>query len=117
MSFLNRVGFATSTTGDGSIDNIGAAEPEYLTPANAGAVDGGEYGYVIEDGSDFEIGRGTYASSGPTFTRDIVHRSRVSGTPGTSKLELSGTAKVYFTATAEDMDGIFRRAAAFAMVA
>ena len=101
MSFLNRVGFATSTTGDGSIDNIGAAETGYCTPAEAGAVDGAIYDWVIVDGSDFEVFRGAYASSGPSISRDHVYLSKVSGTPGTSKLELSGTAKVYLTVSGE----------------
>ena len=103
MSHLNRVGFATSTTGTGTI-TVGAAETGYATPAEAGAVNAAVYEYVIEDGNDFEIGIGTYTSSGTTFSRDTVYLSKIGGSPGTTKLTLSGTAKVYFTATREFLD-------------
>jgi hypothetical protein len=107
MAFLNRVGFETSTSGTGSV-SVGAAVSGYATPVEAGAVNGISYPYVIEDGTDFEVGYGTYSSSGPTLSRDTVYLSKIGGTAGTTKLTLSGSAKVYFTATAEDLSAIER---------
>lgn len=102
MNFLNRVGFSTATTGTGAID-VGAALAGYATPAEAGAVNGRVYEYVAEDGDDFEIGVGTYSSSGPAISRDTVKLSKIAGTAGTTKLTLSGTATVRLTATAESL--------------
>lgn len=107
MAFLNRVGFDTSTSGTGSVA-VGAAITGYATPAEAGATNGVSYPYVIEDGTDFEVGYGAYSSSGPTLSRDTVYLSKIGGTAGTTKLTLSGSAKVYFTATAEDLASIER---------
>ena len=102
MSFLNRVGFETATTGAGTMD-VDAALTGYATPAEAGAGNGVKYSYVIEDGDDFEIGEGTYLSSGPTLSRDTVRLSKIGGSAGTTKITLSGSARVYLTATAEDL--------------
>ena len=90
---LDSVKVATSTTGTGSV-TVGAAEPGYLTPAEAGAVDGRVYTWRLDDGDDFEIFLGTYSSTGPTVSRDTVLVSKISGTAGTSKINLSGTAKL-----------------------
>lgn len=113
--FLNRVAFDTATTGTGSI-SVGAALTNYVTPANAGAVNNRPYTFVIEDGSDFEVVTGTYSSSGPTISRDTVEFSMIAGTPGTTKLTLSGSAKVYFTASALDLRQLRRRQAGIAMI-
>lgn len=102
MSFLNRVGFETATTGTGTLD-VGAALAGYATPAEAGAQNETAYTYVIEDGGDFEVGVGTYSTSGPTLSRDTVYLSKIGGTPGTTKLTLSGTAVVRLTVAAEDL--------------
>jgi len=90
---LDSVKVATPTTGTGSV-TVGAAEPGYLTPAEAGAVDGRVYTWRLDDGDDFEIFRGTYSSSGPTVSRDTVLYSKISGVAGTTKLTLSGAAKL-----------------------
>lgn len=75
-----------------------------MTPAQAGAVNSTQYQWFIEDGGDFEIFRGTYSTTGPTLTRDTVLVSKIGGTVGTTKLNLSGTAKVYCCAVAQDID-------------
>lgn len=76
-----------------------------MTPAEAGAINGRTYTYNIVDGNDFEIGRGVYTSSGNTLSRNVIV-SRIGGTLGTSRLNLSGTAQVRFVELAEDMDGV-----------
>jgi hypothetical protein len=98
---LNRAKMATATTGTGTV-TLGAASTGCATFAEAGAVNATVYTYVIEDGNDFEIGTGTYTSAGTTFSRDTVILSKISGTAGTSKINLSGSATIAITAAAED---------------
>lgn len=99
---LNRAKMTTSTTGTGTI-TLGSAVTGYATLAEAGAVNAATYTYCIEDGNDFEIGTGTYTSSGTTLSRDTVTLSKISGTAGTSKISLSGSATVFITAGAADL--------------
>ncbi len=100
-ALLNSVRVATATTGTGTV-TLGAAEAGYLSFSEAGAVNGTVYSYRLDDGNDFEIGRGTYSSAGPTLSRDTVLVSKISGTAGTTKLSLSGNAKLSIISTAED---------------
>jgi hypothetical protein len=92
---IDRAWVATATTGTGTI-TLGSAQSGYATFAEAGVV-AGPIEYCIIDGSNFEIGTGTYASGGPTISRDTVHLSKISGTAGTSKINLSGSATVFAT--------------------
>jgi hypothetical protein len=103
---LNRAKMTTATTGTGTV-TLGAASTGCATFAEAGAVNATAYTYTIEDGDDFEVGRGTYTSAGTTFSRDTVLLSKISGTAGTSKINLSGSATIFVTAAAQD----FREAA------
>lgn len=82
------------------------ANPTYFTPSEAGAADGDTLSYVIVDGSDVEVGVGTLSSSVTVLSRDTVYLSRIGGTSGTSKINLSGTAKVFLTVAAEDLDDL-----------
>lgn len=101
-ALLNRARMTTATTGTGTV-TLGSAVVGYATFAEAGAVDATVYAYAIQDGNDIEIGDGTYTSSGTTFSRDTVTVSKISGTAGTSKINLSGAAEIFITPKASDL--------------
>lgn len=88
---------STSTTGTGTI-TLGSAETGYQSFADAGVTDGDVLSYVIEDGDNFEIGRGIYTASGTTLTRGPLE-SNNSG----SAITLSGNAKVFVSATVNEV--------------
>jgi hypothetical protein len=93
---VNRAKMTTATTGTGTI-TLGSAESGYQSFAAAGVVDGDVVRYVIEDGTDWEIGTGTYTSSGTTLTR-VVSESSSAG----AAINLTGSAVVYVSAVAAD---------------
>jgi hypothetical protein len=96
IKLVNRAKMTTATTGAGTI-TLGSAESGYQTFAAAGVVDGDIVRYVIEDGTNWELGAGTYTASGTTLTRTVSESSN-SG----SAINLSGSAVVYVGATADD---------------
>ena len=96
VTLVNRAKVATATTGTGTI-TLGAAESGYQTFADAGLVDTNVIRYVIEDGTAWEIGSGTYTASGTTLSRTLDESSTG------ALLSLTGAAVVYVAATAADL--------------
>ena len=96
VTLVNRAKVATVTSGTGTI-TLGAAEDGYQTFADAGVTDGAVVRYAIEDGTNFELGTGTYTASGTTLSRTPTESSN-----SDAAINLSGTAVVYVTATAAD---------------
>ena len=94
---LNRAKMTTATTGTGTI-TLGSATPGFQTFAAAGALDGDVLRYVIEDGTAWEIGSGTYTTTGTTLSRSLLESSTG------SLLNLSGSATVFSSATSEDFE-------------
>lgn len=100
--FLSRAKASTATTGTGTM-TLGAGIAPYQSWSAAGALNGAAYPYLIEDGNDWELGYGTYSSSGATLTRNVT-QSEIGGATGTTKLTLSGNATVACIARPEDMN-------------
>jgi microcystin-dependent protein len=97
VKFVNRVKVVTTTTGTGTI-TLGAAVDGFQSFANAGVANGDTVRYVIEDGDDFEIGTGTYTSSGTTLSRSVAESSN-----SNNLLNLTGNAIVFVSAVAVDI--------------
>lgn len=97
---FDRVFQLTSTTGTGTVTLGASLSPNVVTFAQAGAVDGDTVNYVIEDGSDYEIGVGTIGGAGLTLARTTVSVSKVGSVVGTAKLTLTGNARVRSAETA-----------------
>ena len=101
MALLNRAYVGVSgAPGTGSF-TLGSAEAGYQSFASAGAVDGAVYSYVAIEGNNWEAGVGTYASSGGTLSRDVVHDS--SSGAGV-KVDFTSAAKVFCTPLKHDLE-------------
>jgi hypothetical protein len=94
--FVNRAKMSTATTGTSTI-TLGSAVAGYQTFEEAGVVNGDEVRYVIEDGDNWEIGTGTYTSSGTSLSRTVLESNNAD-----SAISLSGTAYVFITSAADD---------------
>lgn len=97
VTLVNRAKMSTATTGTGTI-TLGTAESGYQSFADAGVADADVVRYVIEDGTDWEIGTGTYTASGTTLSRTVAESSNAD-----AALNLTGSAVVYVSAAAADI--------------
>lgn len=92
LALFDRVQETTTTTGTGSV-TLGGAVPGFQSFAVVG--NGNTCYYTIVDGSAWEVGVGTYSTSGPTLARTTI----LSNSNGnTSAITLAaGTKSVFLT--------------------
>lgn len=91
----DRVQETTTTTGQGTVTLAGAAAG-YQSFAVIG--DGNTTYYTLTSGNNWEVGVGTYTSSGTTLARTTVLASSAGGT---TKITLSGTSNAFVAYPAE----------------
>ncbi len=89
----------TATTGTGTM-TLGSAVTGFQSFADAGISDADVVAYTIRDGSNWEVGTGTYTSSGTTLSRSVTESNNAD-----SAINLSGSAVVYITARKQDLVG------------
>ena len=100
MSVLaNRVKVAVDgTPGTGTI-NLGSTIAGYQSFAEGGVTNGQVVSYAVEDGSDWEIGTGTYT----TGTPDTLSRTVIESSNSDAALDLTSNAVVFITALASEL--------------
>jgi hypothetical protein len=104
QNLLNRVRAFTATIGTGTITIGPAFNTSFRNFAQANAVDGQSYFYVIEDGNNAEWGEGVYSAAAATLTRGVIE-SIINGVSGTTLLNLSGAGIVSISALAQNFTG------------
>lgn len=102
FKLFDRVKVNIATTGTGDVTFGSASSNAFLTPTEAGAGDGDTTRYVIVDGTDFEEGIGTIGGGVTTMARTVT-KSKIGGTVGASKINLSGTAVLAIPGSAQDI--------------
>jgi hypothetical protein len=90
LTLADRVKETTNTTGTGTLTLAGAVAG-FQSFAAVG--NGNTTYYTITSGNDWEVGIGTYTSSGTTLSRDTVLASSASG----SKITVAAGASVFVT--------------------
>jgi hypothetical protein len=86
----------SGTPGTGTI-TLGSAVSGYQTFAAAGVVDGEVVSYSILDGTNWEVGRGTYTASGATLSRGPLFSNA-----NNAAINASSSAVVWIAPLAED---------------
>ena len=98
---LDRVRQAVSVApGTGAVVLGAATSGLYRTFAQAGATDGQTLNYVLEDGTAWEYGVGTYSASGPSLARTTIATSSSGG----AAINASASAVVYCDAFAANLN-------------
>lgn len=87
----------SGTPGTGTI-TLGSATTGYRSFASASVPNGAKVSYVVTDGSAWEVGTGTYTSTGTTLARTLIASSTG------SLLSLSSSAVVSITALASSIN-------------
>jgi hypothetical protein len=106
---VDRAKMTTATTGAGTV-TLGSASAGFQTFAAAGVTDGNVVRYTIEDGNNWEVGSGTYTASGTTLSRTPSQSSS-----GGATINLSGSAVVYVTIAAVDLQELVTFAETFTL--
>lgn len=94
---FNRARMTIASTGTGTL-TLGSAVSGYQTFASAGVANGDVVSYAIEDGVNWEIGTGTYSTTGTTLSRSPSASSAAG-----AAITVTTNAQVYITALTADI--------------
>jgi hypothetical protein len=95
--------FAANAAGTGNVTLGALVNPNAFTMAEVNAVDQQQYVFRFDNANgDFEISRCTYTASGPSLSRDVVLRSKISAVAGTGKITIATTTTCRLVITADD---------------
>lgn len=97
VQLCNNAWMMTSTTGTGTI-TLSTTLSGYQSFDDCGITDGQSVRYRIFDGAGWELGTGTYTTSGTTLTRSVLESSN-----SDSAINLSGSATVIITPLKQDI--------------
>lgn len=96
---FNRARMSVSgTPGTGTI-TLGSAQSGFQSFSAAGVADGDTVSYVIEDGTNWEVGQGVYTASGTTLSRGAISSSN-----SNTAINASSNATVFLSALASDLN-------------
>lgn len=98
---VNRAKMTVSAVNNGASPptvTLGSASSGFQAFSTAGVADGDIISYVIEDGTSWEIGQGTYSSTGPTLSRTTIQGSSNNG----SAISATTSASVFVSSVASD---------------
>lgn len=98
--YADRVQETTTTTGTGTVTLAGAVSG-YRTFTSVFAT-GNRVNYAITSGTDWEVGTGTFTTSGTTLSRDVIFASSNSG----SAITLAGTSNIFCDLPAQSIADI-----------
>lgn len=98
---FNRVYQTVASAPGTGAATLGSAVSGYQTFAAAGATNGALVSYLLQDGTSWEYGLGTYSTTGPTLTRTTILGSSNSG----SAISASSSATVMCAPLASDIVG------------
>lgn len=94
-TLVNLVQIYANSTGSGVL-TLGSAVAGYR--GVEALADGGLYGYSIQQGSNYEVGQGTYLAATQQLIRQVIVSSA-----GNGPIDLGPNAQVAFTVLAEDL--------------
>lgn len=97
---FNRARMTVTSTGTGTL-SLGSAVTGYQSFSAAGVANSDVVSYTIEDGANWEIGTGTYTSSGTTLSRSVSASSN-----SNTAISVTTSAQVYITALSTDLPSI-----------
>lgn len=98
---LDRVAMVITDFGTGDVTANVLISNRFNTPAEAGAVNGGSYWWMLEEDNDYQIFEGVYTASGTKIARTTTWQSKIGGVHAAANMALAGNATLRSITPAE----------------